>query len=100
MKTIEAIGGTKEKGQKILSKADVFPMFKACKDSKDQGGFHDFVEIMKPRQERRQHHHGAPAVPPPHQPGREAVQGGGQGSDEGGFMPFIPFLEKMCAAEK
>merc|ERR1711937_1018506 len=47
MKTIEAIGGTEEKGQKILSKADVFPMFEACKDSKDQGGFHDFVEIMK-----------------------------------------------------
>merc|ERR1711963_1265672 len=28
-------------------KADVFPMYKACKDSKDQGGFHDFVEILK-----------------------------------------------------
>merc|ERR1711971_590005 len=27
--------------------ADVFPMYKACKDSKDQGGFHDFVEILK-----------------------------------------------------
>merc|ERR1712002_315856 len=24
-----------------------FPMYKACKDSKDQGGFHDFVEILK-----------------------------------------------------
>merc|ERR1712025_822496 len=47
MKTIEAIGGTKEKGRKILTKAEVFPMFKECKDSKDQGGFHDFVEIMK-----------------------------------------------------
>merc|ERR1719282_1342617 len=22
-------------------------MYKACKDSKDQGGFHDFVEILK-----------------------------------------------------
>ena len=31
----------------MLSKADVFPMYKACKDSKDQGGFHDFVEILK-----------------------------------------------------
>merc|ERR1711915_622297 len=25
----------------------LFPMYKACKDSKDQGGFHDFVEILK-----------------------------------------------------
>merc|ERR1712086_527664 len=33
------------KGLKFLAKADVFPMYKECKDSKDQGGFHDFVEI-------------------------------------------------------
>ena len=47
LKTIAEVGGTTEKGQKMLSKADVFPMYKACKDSKDQGGFHDFVEILK-----------------------------------------------------
>merc|ERR1711915_1040350 len=47
LKTIEEIGGQAEKGKKMLSKADVFPMYKACKDSKDQGGFHDFVEILK-----------------------------------------------------
>merc|ERR1711862_27987 len=34
-------------GTEVASKADVFPMYKACKDSKDQGGFHDFVEILK-----------------------------------------------------
>merc|ERR1712193_587546 len=44
LKTIAEIGGTTEKGQKMLTKADVFPMYKACKD---QGGFHDFVEILK-----------------------------------------------------
>ena len=47
IKTIEEIGGKAEKGQKMLTKDDVFPMYKACKDSKDQGGFHDFVEILK-----------------------------------------------------
>jgi myosin light chain 6 len=47
LKTIEEIGGQKEKGKKVLTKADVFPMYKACKESKDQGGFHDFVEILK-----------------------------------------------------
>merc|ERR1712137_578408 len=47
LKTIAEVGGQMEKGKKTLSKADVFPMYKACKDSKDQGGFHDFVEIMK-----------------------------------------------------
>merc|ERR1739838_1041516 len=47
LKTIEAIGGVSEKGKKTLSKAEVYPMYKASKDSKDQGGFHDFVEILK-----------------------------------------------------
>ena len=47
MKTIEEVGGQAEKGVKTISKAEVFPMYKACKDSKDQGGFHDFVEILK-----------------------------------------------------
>ena len=47
LKTIKEIGGGCDKGQKFLTKPDVFPMYKACKDSKDQGGFHDFVEILK-----------------------------------------------------
>ena len=47
MKTIEEVGGQAEKGVKSFTKAEAFPMFKACKDSKDQGGFHDYVEIMK-----------------------------------------------------
>ena len=47
LKTINEVGGQAEKGKKTLSKAEVYPMYKACKDSKDQGGFHDFVEILK-----------------------------------------------------
>ena len=47
LNTIKEIGGTTEKGQKMLTKDEVFPIYKAAKDSKDQGGFHDFVEILK-----------------------------------------------------
>ena len=47
LKTIKEIGGGGAKGAKFLSKPKVYPMYKACKDSKDQGGFHDFVEILK-----------------------------------------------------
>merc|ERR1712013_838170 len=47
LRPIEEVGGQSEKGKKTLTKAEVFPMYKACKDSKDQGGFHDFVEILK-----------------------------------------------------
>merc|ERR1712055_840396 len=32
---------------KTIKEEQVYPMYKACKDSKDQGGFHDFVEILK-----------------------------------------------------
>merc|ERR1712211_187316 len=67
LKTITEIGGQADKGKKMLSKADCYPMFKAAKDSKDQGGFHDFVEILKLYD----------------QPRREADQGGGQEPDEG-----------------
>merc|ERR1712130_911854 len=45
--TSREMGSGCAKGEKFLSKPDVFPMYKACKDSKDQGGFHDFVEILK-----------------------------------------------------
>merc|ERR1712054_759175 len=65
LKTIEEVGGTAEKGQKMLTKAEVFPMYKACKDTKDEA-----KSLMKE------------LCDPP---------------DDDGFMPFIPFLEKMCA---
>merc|ERR1711971_1075311 len=62
LKTIKEIGGGVAKGEQFLSKPDVFPMYKACKDSKDQGGFHDFVEILKLRQKCRRYHPGVRAV--------------------------------------
>jgi len=109
LKTITEIGGGDEKGKKFLSKADVFPMYKACKDSKDQGGFHDFVEILKLYDKN----------------GDDTMIGNElfrlltnlgekltkveakslmkelcEPEDDDGFMPFLPFLERMCAAEK
>merc|ERR1712212_47342 len=109
LKTIKEIGGDSPKGAKFLSKADVFPLYKACKDSKDQGGFHDFVEILKLYDKN----------------GDDTMQGNElfkllvnlgekltkeeakglmkelcKPEDDDGFMPFKPFLEKMCAAEK
>merc|ERR1711958_85964 len=43
LKTIKEIGGGVAKGEKFLTKPDVFPMYKACKDSKEQGGLHELV---------------------------------------------------------
>merc|ERR1719220_911371 len=47
MKTIAEIGGEKEKGKKTIGLEDMYPLFKKAKDSKDTGGIHDFVEILK-----------------------------------------------------
>jgi len=65
LKTITEIGGQAEKGKKMLSKADCYPMFKAAKE--------EAKNLMK-----------------------ELCEPG----DDEGFMPFKPFLERMCAAEK
>jgi len=109
LKTINEVGGLAEKGKKFLSKADVFPMYKACKDSKDQGGFHDFVEIMKLYDKN------ADDTILEHELFKLLVNFGEkltkeeakslmkelcEPADDDGFMPFKPFLEKMCAAEK
>jgi len=109
LRTITEIGGGTPKGAKFLSKADVFPIYKAAKDSKDQGGFHDFVEILKLYDKQAD----------------DTMQGNElfklltnlgeklskeeakslmkelcEPEDDDGFMAFKPFLERMCAAEK
>ena len=47
LSTIKKVGGVTEKGKKTLSLVDIYPMYKTCKGSKEKGGFHDFVEILK-----------------------------------------------------
>jgi Ca2+-binding EF-hand superfamily protein len=47
LKTIAELGGETEKGKKQLKIDDFYALFKKAKDSKDTGGFHDFVEILK-----------------------------------------------------
>ena len=48
MNTIENMcGGLKEKGKRMIVLDEMYPIFKKAKDSKDTGGIHDFVEILK-----------------------------------------------------
>merc|ERR1711970_1420112 len=75
LKTIKEIGGGCAKGEKFLTKPDVFPTYKACKDSKDQGGFHDFGEnLTKEEAKNLMKELCDPAA-------------------DDGFIPFKPFLE-------
>ena len=109
LKTIAAIGGTTEKGQKMLSKGDIFPMFKSCKDSKDQGGFHDFVEIMKLYDKNNDNTIlEGEMFKLLTNLGEKLTKEDAKGlmkelcdpCDDDGFMPFIPFLERMCKSEQ
>merc|ERR1712029_958542 len=109
LKTIAEVGGTTEKGQKMLTKADVFRMYKACKDSKEQGGFHDFVEILKLYDKNADDtilefelfkllvNLGEKLTK---EEAKNLMKELCAPADDDGFIPFKPFLEKMCAAEK
>merc|ERR1711955_67567 len=87
----------------------MFSPYKACKDSKDQGGFHDFVEILKLYDKNNDNTMiGNELFRLLTNLGEKLTKEEAKGlmkelcepEDEDGFMPFIPFLEKMCAAEK
>ena len=47
LKTIGELGGESDKGKRTLKIDEFYAIFKKAKDSKDTGGFHDFVEILK-----------------------------------------------------
>merc|ERR1712240_519088 len=109
LKTIEAIGGTAEKGKKQLVKDEVFPMYKAAKESKDQGGFHDFVEILKLYDKNNDDTMlGHELFKMLTNLGEKLTKEEAKSlmkelcdpEDDDGYMAFKPFLERMCAAEK
>ena len=99
-------------------------MYKACKDSKDQGGFHDFVEILKLYDKNNDNTMiGNELFRLLTNLGEKLTKEEAKGlmkelcepEDDDGFMPFIrklsyffhflnvifsAFLERMCASEK
>merc|ERR1711872_846051 len=104
LKTISDIGGSTEKGRKMLTKAEVFPMYKACKDSKDQGGFHDFVEILKLYDKNEDNTMLAHELfrlltnlgeKLTKEEAKSLMKELCEPPDDDGFMPFIPFLESL-----
>lgn len=109
MKTIyDDLGGQKEKGKKILSCDDIYPEFKKAKDSKDQGGIHDFVEILKLYDKNEDNtilgnelfrlltNLGEKLTK---EEAKNLMKELCDPEDDEGFMPFMPFLEKMCSNE-
>jgi myosin light chain 6 len=108
LKTIHELGGESEKGKKTVQLDDVYALFKKAKDSKDTGGFHDFVEILKLYDKNEDStilenelfrlltNLGEKLT-------KEEAKGLMKElcdpADDDGFMPFKPFLERMCTNE-
>jgi myosin light chain 6 len=103
--TIEAIGGQAEKGKKTVTMDEMYPLFKKAKESKDTGGIHDFVEIMKLYDKNDDNTIlGKELFRLLTNLGEKLTKEECKGlmkelcepEDDEGFMPFMPFLERMC----
>merc|ERR1712088_378159 len=105
MKTIVEIGGEKEKGKKTIVLEDMYPLFKKAKDSKDTGGIHDFVEILKLYDKNSDKTMlSKDLFRLLTNLGEKLSKEEAKGlmnelcdpEDAEGFTPFMPFLERMC----
>lgn len=102
------LGGQKEKGKVILVLDDIFPLFKKCKDSKQQGGVHDYAEILKLYDKNEDQtilgnelyklltNLGEKLTK---EETKALMKELCEEEDDEGFMPFMPFLERMCTNE-
>lgn len=105
---IEELGSEKEKGKKTLKLDDFFPIFAKAKNTKDTGGIHDFVEIMKLYDKNDDNTIlGNELFRLLTNLGEKLSKEEAKGlmkelcdpEDDEGFMPFMPFLERMCSNE-
>lgn len=104
-KTIDEIGGQKDKGKRMITLEDMYPIFKKAKDSKDTGGIHDFVEILKLYDKNEDKTIlSKDLFRLLTNLGEKLSKEEAKGlmnelcdpEDDEGFTPFMPFLERMC----
>jgi len=108
LKTIEEIGGEKEKGKRMMKIDEFYPIYAKAKASKDTGGIHDFVEILKLYDKNDDSTIlGNELFRLLTNLGEKLTKEEAKGlmkelcepEDDEGFMPFMPFLERMCSNE-
>jgi len=108
LSTINEVGGMKEKGKKIMVIDDFYPIFAKVKLAKNQGGIHDFVEILKLYDKNEDGTIlGRELFRLLTNLGEKLTKEEAKGlmkelcepEDDEGFMPFMPFLERMCSNE-
>merc|ERR1712099_207972 len=109
MNTIENMcGGLKEKGKRMIVLDEMYPIFKKAKDSKDTGGIHDFVEILKLYDKNEDKTIlSKDLFRLLTNLGEKLSKEEAKGlmnelcdpEDDEGFTPFMPFLERMCKSD-
>lgn len=102
--TIEKLGGTKKKGEKMLKLDEFLPIYSQCKKDKEQGCYEDFLECLKlyDKQENGMmlaaelsHTLLALGEKLTDAEVEEVMKDCLDPEDEDGFIPYGPFLKKM-----
>merc|ERR1739847_34371 len=101
-------GGLQEKSKKMITIDEMYPIFKTAKDSKDTGGIHDFVEILKLYDKNEDKTIlSKDLFRLLTNLGEKLSKEEAKGlmnelcdpEDDEGFTPFMPFLERMCKSD-
>ncbi|XP_006615814.1 myosin light chain alkali isoform X1 [Apis laboriosa] len=107
--TIEKLGGTKKKGEKLMKLDEFLPIYSQCKKDKDQGCYEDFVECLKlyDKQENgtmlgAELSHTLLALGEKLSDAEveEVLKDCMDPEDEDGFIPYTPFLRRLCDREE
>ncbi|XP_012237080.1 myosin light chain alkali isoform X4 [Bombus vosnesenskii] len=102
--SIEKLGGTKKKGEKLLKLDEFLPIYSQCKKDKDQGCYEDFLECLKlyDKQENGtmmaaelSHTLLALGEKLTDAEVEEVLKDCMDPEDDEGFIPYDPFLKKM-----
>ncbi|XP_033339474.1 myosin light chain alkali isoform X1 [Megalopta genalis] len=103
--TIEKLGGTKKKGEKMMKIDEFLPIYSQCKKDKEQGCYEDFLECLKLYDKAEngtmlaaELSHTLLAL------GEKLTDAEVEvvlkdcmdPEDEDGFIPYAPFLRKLC----
>ncbi|XP_034247447.1 myosin light chain alkali isoform X1 [Thrips palmi] len=103
--TIEKLGGTKKKGEKKFTLDEFLPIFSQCKKDKDQGVYEDFLECLKLYDKAENgtmlgaelsHTLLSLGERLDEKEVEEVLKDCLDPEDEDGFIPYVPFLQRMC----
>ncbi|XP_034179284.2 myosin light chain alkali isoform X1 [Osmia lignaria lignaria] len=103
--TIEKLGGTKKRGEKLMKLDEFLPIYSQCKKDKEQGCYEDFLECLKlyDKQENgtmlaAELSHTLLALGERLEDAQveEVLKDCMDAEDEDGFIPYAPFLRRLC----